>query len=489
MDRLRSAAALLVVPLCASFLVGVGPVALAAVSARPGLLAARIPAVPVTPGAKLWVARYNGSGNGDDEAFSLGLSPDGTRVFVTGASTGSTSSGDYVTVAYNVSTGAKLWVARYNGPGNDNDEAHSLGVSPDGTRVFVTGYSTGSTSCCADYATVAYNASTGARLWVARYHGPGNGAFAKALGVSPDGTKVFVTGYSYGSTGYYDYATIAYNASTGTKLWLARYNGPINRNNAASALGVSPDGTRVFVTGYSTGSAGYFNYATVAYNASTGAKLWVARYSYNGGDDQASSLGVSPDGTRVFVTGASFRSTICCEYFDYATVAYNASTGAKLWVARYHGPGYGDNAASALGVSPDGTRVIVTGKSPGSTGYTEYATIAYNASTGAKLWVARYHGPGNGAFAQALSVSPDGTRVFVAGYSTGSTGSFDYATIAYNASTGAKLWVARYNGPGSGDDKASSLRVSPDGTKVFVTGASTGSTSSGDYATVTYSVT
>jgi len=64
-------------------------------------LAARIPAVPVTP-AKLWVARYNGSGNGDDKASSLRVSPDGTKVFVTGASTGSTSSADYATVTYSV---------------------------------------------------------------------------------------------------------------------------------------------------------------------------------------------------------------------------------------------------------------------------------------------------------------------------------------------------------------------------------------------------
>ena len=138
MDRSRRGAALLVVPLCASFLVGAGSVPFAAQSALPGLSAALVPAVSVTPGAKLWAARYNG-------------------------------------------------------PVNGNDEASALGVSPDGTRVFVTGQSIGSTSCCADYATVAYNASTGARLWVARYHGPGNGALAKALGVSPDGTKVFVT--------------------------------------------------------------------------------------------------------------------------------------------------------------------------------------------------------------------------------------------------------------------------------------------------------
>jgi hypothetical protein len=52
----------------------------------------------------------------------------------------------------------------------------------------------------------------------------------------------------------------------------------------------------------------------------------------------------------------------------------------------------------------------------------------------------------------ALGVSPDGTTVFVSGTSIGRDGSFDYATVAYDASTGHGLWLARYNGPGSGSE-------------------------------------
>src|SRR5206468_789061 len=132
---------------------------------------------------------------------------------------------------------------------------------------------------------------------------------------------------------------------------------------------------------------------------------------------------------------------------DYATVAYRASTGVKLWAARYNGPGNGDDDATALGVSPDGSKVFVTGSSLGSTINIDYATIAYDAATGAKLWAARYNGPANGGdSANALRVSADGTKVFVTGYSTGSTSDLDYATLAYDAATGVELWVKRYNG-------------------------------------------
>src|SRR5207244_1362519 len=117
------------------------------------------------------------------------------------------------------STGSRLWVKRYNGPGNGFDSASSLGVRPDGSKVFVTGASEG-TLTYGDSATVAYKASIGTRVWVRRYHGPENGDGATALAVSPDGSKVFVTGASLVSACCHDYATVVYNASTGTRLWV-----------------------------------------------------------------------------------------------------------------------------------------------------------------------------------------------------------------------------------------------------------------------------
>ena len=180
------------------------------------------------PGSQLWVQRYNGPGNSFDAATSVAVSPGGSRVFVTGASQGTRLGQDYATVAYGAVTGARLWAARYNGPGNGGDTANSIAVSPGGSRVFVTGASQGTRSG-QDYATVAYSAVTGARLWAARYNGPGNGNdTANSMAVSPGGSRVFVTGASQGARSGQDYATVAYRAATGARLWTARYNGPGN---------------------------------------------------------------------------------------------------------------------------------------------------------------------------------------------------------------------------------------------------------------------
>ena len=82
------------------------------------------------------------------------------------------------------------------------------------------------------------------------------------MAASPDGSKVFVTGMSQtnGSIRSADYATVAYEASTGTRLWVRRYNGGRNHSDVARAMATSPDGSKVFVAGISGRS-----YATVAY--------------------------------------------------------------------------------------------------------------------------------------------------------------------------------------------------------------------------------
>jgi WD40 repeat protein len=437
-----------------------------------------------SPGAQLWVKRYNGTGNSTDDATSVAVSPGGGTVFVTGSSPGTTSFEDYATVGYNAATGAQLWVSRYNGPDNGEDEASSVAVSPDGKTVFVTGYSYGTTAGEVDYATVAYSAATGAQLWVERYISPSLQGFATSVAVSPGGTAVFVTGYSGSqTTGGYDYATVAYNTVTGAQLWVKRYTGPAGDDFAHS---MTVSGNTVFVTGSSIGTNDGYDYATVAYNATTGAQLWAKRY--NGaanGSRGGNSVAASPDGKTVFVTGSSYAGSTTD--YDYATVAYNAATGAQLWVKRYTGPGSGDDQAYSVAASPDGTTVFVTGYSSGTTaGQVNYATVGYNAATGAQLWVKRYAGPASGGIgtqAYSVAVSPDGSTVYVTGESGNDS---TYATVAYTAATGAQQWVKRYTGNGPSGSAAQAMAVSPTTGTVFVTGYSSGSGSGNDYATIAY---
>ena len=101
----------------------------------------------------------------------------------------------------------------------------------------------------------------------------------------------------------------------------------------------------------------------------------------------------------------------------------------------------------------------------GKTGSRDYATVAYNSGTGRELWVRRYNGPGNGDdWATTVAVNLFRTAVFVTGWSAGRTTGGYYATVAYRVGTGRQLWVRRYNALGDAYDSTGSMTVSRDGT-------------------------
>ena len=119
------------------------------------------------------------------------------------------SADDYATVAYSPN-GARLWARRYSGrPGNHSDIAYAVAVPGNG-KVYVTGTSWGGSATGNDYATIAYNVRTGALVWVRRYNGPASGGDS-ASSLAARGGRVFVTGGSAKTTSGDDYATIAYN--------------------------------------------------------------------------------------------------------------------------------------------------------------------------------------------------------------------------------------------------------------------------------------
>jgi hypothetical protein len=418
------------------------------------------------------VARYDGPGNGTDDATAVTTDGFG-HVYVTGLSVGTGGHSDFATIAYD-SNLDQLWVARYDGPAGLGDGAYAIATDGSG-NVYVTGLSIG-VGTNFDYATIKYD-SSGHELWVARYNGPGNGVdWAKAIAVDSSG-NVYVTGYSLGIGSFSDYATVAYGPN-GAQLWVARYNGPANGPDAATAIAIDGSGN-VYVTGTSPGSGTGYDYATVSYDPA-GSQRWVARYDRSGLDDYAFALATDSSG-HVYVTGGGFGRS---GTDDYVTIAYGSS-GNALWVAKYDGPAGGDDSAYAMAIDSSGN-VCVTGFSGvgiGTTAGADYATICYDPN-GNQRWAARYDGPAGGVD-WAFSMATDGFgNVYVTGLSDGSGTGSDYATISYDSS-GTQRWIERYDGPASGDDIARDVAVSSSG-NVYVTGSSAGSGTGIDYATVRY---
>ena len=420
-----------------------------------------------------WVSRYNGPGNNIDEAFAI-VSDASGNVYVTGSSTGSGTNLDYATVKYNTS-GQQQWAARYNGPANFIDIANAIAVDGNG-NVYVTGTSAGTISL-SDYATVKYN-SAGQEQWVVRYNGPSNGTDEAFSIVVDQAGNVYVTGQSLSGTNY-DFATIKYN-SLGQPQWTSRYNGTQSSIDNGVAVRVDISGN-VYVTGGSTGMGSGLDYTTVKYNSINGQEMWAVRYNGpNNADDIPSDLEID-NSANVYVTGGSSGSG---SSNDFATIKYNTS-GQQQWVARYNGTGNDNDVAFSLGLSGTGN-VYVTGSSIGQGSATDYATVMYNGS-GQQQWATRYNGPNNTSDdATSIAVDANG-NAYVTGASNAGGTNLDYFTIKYNLS-GQMQWEQRYNGPANGVDGALSICLD-NSANVYVTGNSQGSGSSSDYATVKYSST
>lgn len=363
-------------------------------------------------GARLWSARYKASPS--SFATAIAASPDGTAVFVAGS--------DFATVRYDAATGARQWASSPPAPtAHGYQNAGSIAVSPDGSTVFVTGVSGSDLLSPSKVMTIAYSAQTGAQLWLRRY---GGATQAVSLAVNQNGGAVYVTGYGPGRSGGDDYVTIAYNASTGSRTWVARYNGPANGIDHASAVAVSGDGREVAVTGSSQGALKGLNmdYATVAYRAANGTPLWIKRYHGPQQDDGAADLAFGPDG-KLFVTGSSGRYNGSA----YATIAYTAAQGRQLWVSRYGTPGRQSSGAVGVAVAQSGGQLYVTGTADG--GARGINTVAYNSTSGKADWVSRYPQPGQST-ATAVAIAVNRDFVFAIGH-TGTGGG--YITLAYPA--------------------------------------------------------
>jgi WD40 repeat protein len=423
--------------------------------------------VAAAPGDLEWVSRYRG-------AYGVvAVSPDGTSVFTTG-----TSHRNMITIAYEATTGIELWHRRYDGPAHGVDDAYDLVVSPDGGTVYVTGLSWGGDLTQWDSVTVAYAASTGAIRWKRRYDrsSPHSDEFVSGLAIPPGGGTLYATGRVEDSGGQADYFTVAYDAATGEQLWSKRFTGPGTSLDSAAGVAASPDGSAVCVTGESFGSGGSLDYATVAYDPS-GTRLWVRRYDgADNSSDSATAIAVSADATKVFVTGESTNYLEGSSY--YVTIAYDSSTGMEVWSRVYAGPaGVDEDAASAIAVDPGGRGVFVTGSSA-----QDYGTLAYTQTAGRELWSARYDHAGGYDWATALAVRHD---VFVTGWSRGAASGDDYATIAYDATSGTPLWTRRFDGTASREDRPSGIAASGDGASVYVAGRSR-SVESYDITTLRY---
>jgi hypothetical protein len=345
---------------------------------------------------------------------AMAFSPDGSVVYGTGRDTpAAATAGETVvaTFACSVATGSLLWLQEGPLVAGQESNAVAIAVAQGGGRVYVTGtqFNTGTSAL-----TLAYAAGTGAPLWSnALSRGAGFQDTGMFVAVSPDGGSV-VMGESTGA----GIGTVAYSTASGSQLWSDVVGSAQGVANDA-ALAISPDGARVVNLG--SGSRGF---GTFAYSLATGAPQWSAFLSSG---VTATALAISADSARVYVSGTSSTSG------QIATAAYSAA-GALAWSVTEGLPAVVDSP-NALAVSPDGTRLYAAGLRA-AVADVRQLTVAWDTATGRNTWVAVQPGlttpstTGNGTVVRA---SRDSSQVFVGGFYGGPLSAVTNDVAAYPA--------------------------------------------------------
>jgi len=201
---------------------------------------------------------------------------------------------------------------------------------------------------------------------------------------------------------------------------------------------------------------------------------WDARYnSEPNGDEEATAMAVSGDGS-IYVAGFTLAAN-----GDFLTLKYD-SDGELIWEARYDGPAHDHDKARAIATDGEGN-VFVAGYSQGNGTSKDLALVKFS-SDGEELWAVTYDGPVHGEDS-ASAVCTDGNgNVYVCGHSVGRGA--DYIVLKYDGG-GNMLWEVRYDGPKGTGDIAYAMVLDKDG-NVYVTGESSGAGTFTDFATIKY---
>jgi len=336
-----------------------------------------------------WEAGWNGPGSTFETVNDMALDGFGAS-YAVGSTTTATGGDMYLVRRDNVGTlsGERF----YNGPANGNDEAMAVAVNAAG-EAWYTGMSEAADGDM-DVVTVHIDA-VGIQTWAKRYNSPYD-RFDGAFAIAVNGNALYVAGTSNRIGHGDDLILIRYNATTGARIWVRRYDDSLHRNEWVSD--VIATATDVYVCGSGKFGAVKGGDAMIARYSSSGVRKWVKFFSGGGiFDENFADMQRAPSG-HIIVTGFASRTAY---QQDWATVSYRTN-GTVRWARWLTSTGKKSDIASALDIA--GGRIYVTGSVESATHGSDVRTVCYSATSpiGKTLW-----GTGGSAFWNGLDDGDD----------------------------------------------------------------------------------
>jgi hypothetical protein len=257
--------------------------------------------VKLTPqGSNVWVRDYVDVGPTVSQAVLVGGN---TNVYVAGSDTWicqeSRCHEQLLLIKYD-ENGNQLWTATYN-PGGSISSVHIGGVALDyANNAYLVASFTGIPM---GYGTFEYS-SSGNLLWSANpsYNGSSE---AKGLVLDHRGSTV-VTGMAKNLSFSYQYGAFEISA-IGTILWTNYYPTPPTASSVANSIALDT-ANNTYATGYSPGTNSSNDIVTIKYGPS-GNQIWLQRYNGSGnGNDAGNAIAVDANG-NVYVAGYDTASS------------------------------------------------------------------------------------------------------------------------------------------------------------------------------------
>lgn len=414
--------------------------------------------------SQIWLSRYNGPASYDDSPAAVLVDSKGS-VYVAGTSSGTDSGPDYITVKYN-SKGEQVWNARYNGPGNADDEATALALDDFG-NIFVTGASQTANGDY-DFLTVKYD-SNGTLQWAAQYDGTNHSEdWANSIAVDHYG-NVYVAGYSASVLDSTDIRLIQYSPD-GQEQWVERFKDFGNTWPTGNGLKIDSD-QNLYLVGYSLG-VNNVRHAMLLKCNSSGTEQWTVTYGDTLSYPQSIRL---TRNNEICVFGSSGSNG----YNKFLIDKFNGN-GVKLWETKYvSGDASDDPSGSDVSSSGD---LFLSGTSSTTAG-TGFLTMKCD-SSGDIQWISRTTEDGNTCICTGIVADKNGGAIVMGERDQGLGTGVDYFLLSYSRS-GAQESSASYDGIGNTSDECIG-HISDWRGNTFAYGVSGSGSTGADFITVKY---
>jgi DNA-binding beta-propeller fold protein YncE len=377
----------------------------------------------------------------------LFLSPDGTKMYVCG------TSGQDVN-EFTLSTAWAVNTASYT----RNFSVTSQEIAPeglffksDGTKMYIVGKNS---DTIYEYSlSTAWNLSTAVHYTTQVLDVNSQELAPTALFIKPDGSEVYMGGTVTGTVYKYDLST-AWDISTASFTYPSTdYFNTATQDNAPQGLFIKPDGTKMYVMGYSTDSVHEYN-LSIEWDISTASHVQGKNITAQEG--QPRDLFFKPDGTKMYIIGTGgdeVNEFTLSTAWDISTASY-----AQLFSVNSQ-----DSSALGLFFKPDGTKMYMAGAANDS-------VFEYNLSTAWDISTASYSQSfsiaAQALSPQALSFKDDGTKMYVTGSGSDAVNEYELST-AWDVSTASYVEafsVARQESVPTG------LFFKDDGAKMYICG-------------------